>query len=102
MPGGIITAICANGSRQNAQLLPIVERHGGTWEELAADTAQGTNARTVLMNFSTQAETTDPETKLRELWDAQSVPQARQDEVIADIVRKRNRGRRSAPSPSAK
>jgi len=98
-PGGILTAICANGPRQNAQLLPIVERHGGTWEELPADTftAQGTNVRTVLMNFSTQAETRDPETKLRELWDAQGVPQAKQDEVIADIVAKAQPGAKIGP-----
>jgi len=50
-PGGRLVALCANGPRQNAQLRPIVEEHGGTWEELPADTFQaaGTNVRTVLL-----------------------------------------------------
>jgi len=49
------------------------------------------------MNFSTPAETRDPETKLRELWDAQGVPQAKQDEVIADIVAKAQPGAKIGP-----
>ena len=53
--------------------------------------------RTVLMNFSTQAETRDPETKLRELWNAQGVPQAKQEEVIADIVAKAQAGAKIGP-----
>ena len=50
-PGGRLVALCANGPRQSAQLRPIVEEHGGTWEELPADTFQavGTSVRTVLL-----------------------------------------------------
>jgi len=50
-PGGVLVALCANGPRQQAQLRPIVEQHGGSWEELPADTfaAAGTNVRTALL-----------------------------------------------------
>ena len=50
-PGGRLVALCANGPRQSAQLRPIVEEHGGTWEELPADTfhTAGTSVRTVLL-----------------------------------------------------
>ena len=53
-PGGRLVAICANGPRQNAQLLPLVEQHGGTWEELDPDTFKeaGTGVRTVLLSVS--------------------------------------------------
>ena len=37
-PGGRLVALCANGPRQNASLRPMVEAHGGEWEELPADT----------------------------------------------------------------
>ncbi len=37
-PGGKLVAICANGPRQNAQLRPLVEQHGGEWENLPPDT----------------------------------------------------------------
>lgn len=50
-PGGRLVALCAHRPRQSAQLRPIVEEHGGTWEELSADTFQaaGTSVRTVLL-----------------------------------------------------
>ena len=50
-PGGRLVAICANGPRQNDQLMPFVESHGGTWEVLPEKTfaASGTNVRTVLL-----------------------------------------------------
>lgn len=50
-PGGRLVAICANGPRQNDQLLPFVESHGGTWEVLPEKTfaESGTNVRTVLL-----------------------------------------------------
>lgn len=49
--GGRLVAICANGPRQNAQLRPIVEQYGGTWEVLPSDTFKeaGTSVNTVLM-----------------------------------------------------
>lgn len=37
-PGGKLVAICANGPRQNAQLRPLVEQHGGEWEDLPPNT----------------------------------------------------------------
>lgn len=50
-PGGRLVAICANGPRQQAVLRPLVEQHGGEWEELPADTfkAEGTGVRTALL-----------------------------------------------------
>ncbi len=60
-PGGRLVAICANGPRQNAQLRPIVEAAGGSWEVLPADTFKesGTSVNTVLMSlvFPVLAET---------------------------------------------
>lgn len=52
-PGGKLVAICANGPRQNAQLRPLVEQHGGEWEELPPDTfaGSGTEVDTVLCTF---------------------------------------------------
>ena len=51
--GGRLVAICANGPRQNEILLPLVEAHGGTWEELpdGAFVESGTNVRTVLLTI---------------------------------------------------
>lgn len=53
-PGGRLVAICANGPRQQAELRPLVEENGGTWEELPEGTFQssGTGVRTVLMVVS--------------------------------------------------
>ncbi|KWZ39562.1 hypothetical protein WS72_19335 [Burkholderia savannae] len=36
-PGGRLVAICANGTRQNAQLRPLVEEVGGEWIPLPAN-----------------------------------------------------------------
>lgn len=53
-PGGRLVAICANGPRQNAQLRPLVEQHGGKWEVLPPDTfaESGTGVSTVLLSLS--------------------------------------------------
>jgi 16S rRNA G1207 methylase RsmC len=53
-PGGRLVAICANGPRQQAVLRPLVEQHGGEWEELPADTfkAEGTGVRTALLTLT--------------------------------------------------
>lgn len=50
-PGGRLVAICANGPRQNAILRPMVEKHGGEWEDLPAGTfkEQGTGVNTALI-----------------------------------------------------
>lgn len=50
-PGGRLVAICANGPRQRAALMPIVEETGGTWEDLPAGTFKeaGTNVNTALV-----------------------------------------------------
>lgn len=50
-PGGRLVAICANGPRQNAQLRPFIEGHGGTWEALPAGSfaESGTNVNAVLI-----------------------------------------------------
>ena len=47
-PGGRLVAICANGPRQRAQLMPLVERTGGHWVDLPEGTFgdEGTNVRT--------------------------------------------------------
>ncbi|MCX4152342.1 MULTISPECIES: DUF3560 domain-containing protein [Paraburkholderia] len=52
-PGGRLVAICANGPRQQEILLPLVEAHGGTWEELPEGTfiESGTNVRTALLTI---------------------------------------------------
>jgi phospholipid N-methyltransferase len=52
-PGGRLVAICANGPRQNAELLPLVESFGGTWEPLPEGTfnQSGTNVNTVLLTL---------------------------------------------------
>ncbi len=49
-PGGVLVAICANGSRQNDKLRPMAD----SWEELPDDTfkEQGTGVRTVLLTIS--------------------------------------------------
>jgi protein-L-isoaspartate O-methyltransferase len=53
-PGGRLVAICANGPRQNAQLRPLVESMGGSWEQLPAGTfiESGTGVNTVLMSLT--------------------------------------------------
>ena len=50
-PGGRLVAICANGPRQRAALMPIVEKYGGAWEDLPADTFKesGTAVRVALI-----------------------------------------------------
>jgi hypothetical protein len=51
--GGRLVAICANGPRQNAELLPLVERCGGIWEPLPDGSFKdsGTNVSTVLLSL---------------------------------------------------
>ena len=53
-PGGCLVAICANGSRQNAQLRPFVEKHRGIWEVLPTNTfaESGTGVNTVLLKVT--------------------------------------------------
>ena len=53
-PGGRLVALCANGPRQNEKLRPIVEAHGGIWQELPADTfiSSGTSVRSVLLSLT--------------------------------------------------
>jgi len=53
-PGGKLVAICANGPRQNAQLRPLVEQHGGEWEDLPPDTFadSGTAVNTALFTLT--------------------------------------------------
>ena len=53
-PGGRLVAICANGPRQNEKLRPVVETHGGAWQELPAHTfiSSGTSVRTVLLSMT--------------------------------------------------
>lgn len=50
-PGGRLVAICAGGPRQAAELRPMVDAMGGTWEPLPADTFResGTGVNTVLL-----------------------------------------------------
>ena len=52
-PGGRLVALCANGSRQNASLRPLVEARGGDWEDLPADTfkEEGTGVRVALITL---------------------------------------------------
>lgn len=52
-PGGRLVAICADGPRQNRELKPLVEKHGGTWEKLPPDTFResGTGVNTVLLSM---------------------------------------------------
>ncbi|WP_459203491.1 DUF3560 domain-containing protein (plasmid) [Ralstonia pseudosolanacearum] len=54
-PGGRLVAICANGTRQNAQLRPLVEQYGGEWEDLPPDTfaVSGTGVNTALLTLTT-------------------------------------------------
>lgn len=53
-PGGKLVAICANGSRQNAQLRPLVEACGGLWEPLPPNTfaESGTAVNAVLLTLA--------------------------------------------------
>jgi predicted RNA methylase len=52
-PGGRLVALCANGPRQNASLRPMVEAHGGEWEDLPTDTFKdkGTGVRVALITM---------------------------------------------------
>lgn len=51
--GGRLVAICADGPRQNADLWPLIEQAGGTWEKLPAGTFKesGTCVHTVLLTY---------------------------------------------------
>lgn len=53
-PGGRLVAVCANGPRQNAQLRPLVEQHGGEWEDLPPGTflESGTGVNTALISLT--------------------------------------------------
>ena len=53
-PGGKLVAICANGPRQNAQLRPLVQQHGGVWESLPPNTfaESGTAVNTALFTLT--------------------------------------------------
>jgi protein-L-isoaspartate O-methyltransferase len=53
-PGGKLVAICANGTRQQEQLLPLVEQYTGTWEPLPEGTfmEQGTGVNTVMLSLT--------------------------------------------------
>jgi phospholipid N-methyltransferase len=62
-PGGRLVAICANGPRQRAILLPLVEENGGTWEDLPPGTfeSSGTGVNTALLCIdSPEAEPEQP------------------------------------------
>lgn len=50
-PGGVLVAICANGPRQNAQLRPLAEATGGSWETLPVGSFlnAGTNVNTAML-----------------------------------------------------
>lgn len=50
-PGGVLVAICANGPRQNAQLRPLAEATGGSWQTLPAGSFSnaGTNVNTAML-----------------------------------------------------
>lgn len=51
--GGILVAICANGSKQQEKLKPLVEKTGGVWQELPTGSfkCSGTNVNTVLLSI---------------------------------------------------
>lgn len=57
-PGGRLVAICANGPCQHAAIRPVIEAHGGTWEELPAGTfaSAGTNVRAALVVIDAPAD----------------------------------------------
>jgi phospholipid N-methyltransferase len=52
--GGRLVAICADGSRQNTELRPLIEAAGGTWQPLPAGSFRdsGTMVNTVLLTYS--------------------------------------------------
>ena len=54
-PGARLVGICANGSRQQQKLRPLVEERGGLWEELPEDAFEesGTRVRAVLLTIDT-------------------------------------------------
>lgn len=49
-PGGRLTAVCANGPRQHAQLRPLA----GTWIELPAETFAGTAVRAAILTIDAE------------------------------------------------
>lgn len=53
--GGVLIAICANGSRQKDALMPIIDQFNGSWESLPAGTfiSSGTNVNTALLTLRT-------------------------------------------------
>ena len=52
-PGGRLVVLCANGSRQNAGLRPLVEARGGDWVDLPAGTSkeEGTGVPVALITL---------------------------------------------------
>lgn len=52
-PGGILVAICGDGSRQREVLRPMIEQNRGSWEQLPSGTFQisGTMVCTMLMVY---------------------------------------------------
>ena len=61
-PGSRLVALCANGPRQNGSLRPMVEAHGGEWEDLRADTfkEEGTGVRVALISMQVRGRTFGP------------------------------------------
>lgn len=62
-PGGRLVALCANGPRQNAQLMPLVEEHGGTWEVLPEGSfkSQGTGVNVAMLSLTLNESKPQPE-----------------------------------------
>lgn len=60
--GGRLVAICANGPRQRATLIPLVEACGGEWMDLAPDTFKesGTGVNTALVILYRELSDRDP------------------------------------------
>lgn len=52
-PGGLLVAICMDGSKQKSALLPLVEKTGGIWEPLPAGSfsESGTQVNTVMLTL---------------------------------------------------
>ena len=61
-PGSRLVALCANGPRQNGSLRPMVEAHGGEWEDLPAETfkEEGTGVRVALISMQVRGRTFGP------------------------------------------
>jgi phospholipid N-methyltransferase len=114
-PGGRLVALCANGPRQQEAFRETAE----WWEPLPAKSfaSQGTNVNVAMLvltkptegkkpgdpetkpekfsnsgQFSTETDEGDPETRLRAMWEAQGVPQERQEEIIRDTTVKAQPG----------